>query len=47
MRAPSFDRTEDIEIVLLSRTAFRKHLRSAQLTDVATGYLGLDYLGLL
>jgi hypothetical protein len=26
---------------------FHNHLRSGRLTDVATGYLGLDFLGCL
>ncbi len=33
--------------VLMSMTKFRKHLQNGQLTDIATGYLGLDYLNLL
>ena len=36
--------TEPIE---MSLTDFRDHLRGGQLSDVATGYLGLDFLGLL
>lgn len=35
------------ELVLLSLDEFRAHLRSGQLTDIATGYLGLEFLGLL
>lgn len=41
------DDTEDIDVELLSLKDFRKHLRSGQLTDTETGYLGLDHLGLL
>jgi ADP-ribose pyrophosphatase len=38
---------EPIEVVLMPLKQFREHLRSGQLTDIPTGYLGLDYLGLL
>lgn len=31
------------ETVLMSLEAFREHLRKGQLTDITTGYLGLDY----
>lgn len=41
------DDTEFIEVVELGLDEFRKHLRSGQLTDIETAYLGLDYLGLL
>lgn len=41
------DDTEFIEVVEVSLEEFRKHLQSGQLTDVETGYLGLDFLGLL
>lgn len=41
------DHGEDIEVVEMSLDAFRDHLRSGQLTDAATGYAGLDHLGLL
>lgn len=41
------DPTEDIEVVLMSLSDFRDHLRSGELTDIKVGYLGLDYLGLL
>lgn len=44
---PSLDEHEYIEVVLMTLGEFREHLRSGQLTDVETGYLGLDYLGLL
>jgi hypothetical protein len=36
-----------VEIIEMSLEDFRKHLRSGQLTDVESGYLALDYLGLL
>ncbi len=38
---------EFIEIVTMSLTDFRKHLQSGELTDIESGYLGLDYLKLL
>ena len=41
------DETEFIEVVEMSLEDFRKHLRSGQLTDIETGYLGLDFLNLL
>ena len=44
---PCMDPNELIEVVELPLEEFRALLRSGQLTDVATGYLGLDYLGLL
>lgn len=36
--------SEPLEMTLAD---FRKHLRSGELTDVETGYLGLDFLNLL
>lgn len=44
---PRGDEAEDVEVELISLSDFRRHLRAGQLTDVETGYLGLDYLGLL
>lgn len=41
------DTTEFTEVELLDLDKFRIHLRSGQLDDVNTGYLGLDYLKLL
>lgn len=38
---------EELEVVLLSLSDFREHLRSGKLTDVEVGYLSLDHLGLL
>lgn len=35
------------EVAEMTLDDFKKHLRSGQLTDVDTGYLGLDYLKLL
>ena len=43
---PNIDR-EPTELVLMSLGEFRDHLRSGELSDVATGYMGLDALGLL
>ena len=43
----TLDENEFIEVVLMSLPEFREHLRSGQLTDVQTGYMGLDYLDLL
>jgi ADP-ribose pyrophosphatase len=39
--------SEFTEVELMSLDDFRKHLQSGQLTDVMTGYLGLDQLKLL
>lgn len=39
--------SEQTEVILMSFTEFRTHLRSGQLTDIEVGYLGLDFLGLL
>lgn len=44
---PRLDAYEFIEVVEMPLAEFRAHLRSGQLTDVATGYLGLDFLGCL
>lgn len=41
------DKNEFGKIIEMDLNAFRKHLRSGQLTDIATGYLGLDFLDLL
>ena len=38
---------EFTQAVTMSLADFRQHLRRGQLTDIETGYLGLDYLGLL
>lgn len=38
---------EFIEVVEMPLAEFRDHLRNGQLTDITTGYLGLDYLKLL
>ena len=44
---PHLDKEEIIEVVLMSLAEFRNHLRKGKLSDIETGYLGLDYLGLL
>ena len=41
------DNNEPLKICFMSLVEFRKHLKSGELTDVATGYLGLDHLNLL
>ena len=41
------DKNEFGEVVLMPLKEFREHLRSGELTDVETGYLGLDFLNLL
>jgi ADP-ribose pyrophosphatase len=35
------------EVVLMTLPEFRQHIQDGQLVDIATGYLGLDYLKLL
>ena len=47
VQAPSPESGEFIEVFEMPLADFRQHLRGGQLTDVETGYLGLDYLGLL
>jgi len=47
VQPPALDANEFIEPIELPLDAFRDHLRSGQITNVATGYLGLDALGLL
>ncbi|MEA1963188.1 MAG: NUDIX hydrolase [Patescibacteria group bacterium] len=41
------DELEFAEVVEMPLNDFRSHLRSGKLTDVESGYLGLDYLKLL
>lgn len=41
------DDNEFAEVELISMDKFRSLLRSGRMTDVAAGYLGLDYLNLL
>lgn len=40
----NLDETEFIEILELPLVEFREHLKSGQLTDIESGYLGLDFL---
>ena len=47
VQEPQLDENEFGEVILMSLKDFRKHLRSGELTDVESGYLGLDYLNLL
>lgn len=47
VQPPAPDANEYIEVIELPLDAFRDLLRSGQMTDVDTGYLGLDALGLL
>jgi len=44
---PQMDETEFVEAVEMTISEFRNHLRAGQLTDLETGYLGLDFLNLL
>jgi len=41
------EQNEFIDVLEMPLEEFRQHLRCGQLTDIETGYLGLDYLGLL
>lgn len=41
------DENEFSEVILMNLADFREHLRSGRLTDVETGYLGLDFLKLI
>jgi len=47
VRSANPDENEFIEIVELTIPQFREHIRKGKLTDVETGYMGLDFLGLL
>jgi ADP-ribose pyrophosphatase len=47
LREPQPDEYEFIETVEMPLDDFRQHLRTGELSDVSTGYLGLDYLKLL
>lgn len=44
---PGGDETEFVEVVRMPLPEFRAHLRGGQLTDLPSGYLALDHLGLL
>lgn len=41
------EENEFIEVIEMSLSDFRKHLRKGELTDIESGYLGLDFLGML
>ncbi|WP_456324390.1 NUDIX hydrolase [Desulfonauticus submarinus] len=43
----NLDKTEFVEVVLMSLSEFRELLRSGKNTDIEVGYIGLDYLNLL
>ena len=45
--APLNEPGEFCDVILMSLSRFREHLRSGNLTDTDLGYLGLDHLGLL
>jgi ADP-ribose pyrophosphatase len=47
VQEPQIGAGEFTEAITMPMVAFRQHLRDGQLTDIETGYLGLDYLGLL
>ncbi len=47
IQEPEYEEYEHGEVIFMSLTDFRKHLRSWELTDVETGYLCLDHLNLL
>ena len=44
---PTPDENEFLEVVTISLDQFRDLLRSGELSDVESGYLGLDFLGCL
>lgn len=44
LQNPTPEYSENIEVELLGLDDFRKHVKTGQLTDVETAYLGLDYL---
>ena len=44
---PQSDDMEFVEVIEMTMSDFRKHLRSGQLTDIQVAYLGLDFLNLL
>ncbi len=47
VQEPQLDGNEFIEVVEMPLDDFRSHLRKGDLTDIESGYLGLDFLGLL
>jgi len=38
---------ETTEVILMGLGDFKKHLKSGQISDIATGYFGLEHLGLI
>jgi ADP-ribose pyrophosphatase len=44
---PNPDENEFIRVIEMPLDEFRSHLRRGRLSDIETGYLGLDFLGLL
>jgi ADP-ribose pyrophosphatase len=47
IQEPTDSDVEFTNVVLMDLEQFRKHLRSGQLSDIATAYYGLEYLKLL
>lgn len=47
VKKPELEEDEIFELVKMSLKDFRKHLQKGELTDSASGYQALDYLGLL
>ena len=47
IKKQNLDENEFIEVVEMPLDDFKKHLRSGELTDIETGYLGLDFLKLI
>lgn len=47
IQKPIVFESEETEVAQMSLAEFRNHLRGGQLTDIATGYIGLDFLKLL
>ncbi len=47
VQEPNREFDEFMEVIEMTPSEFREHLRSGQLSDVELGYLALDYLNLL
>lgn len=47
VQEPADTDVEFTNVVLMDLVQFRKHLKTGQLSDVATSFYGLEYLGLL
>ncbi|RJQ33685.1 hypothetical protein C4566_03280 [Candidatus Parcubacteria bacterium] len=43
----TLEENEFVEVIEMPLADFKKHLQSGQLTDIESGYLGLDFLKLL